>query len=159
MEIWKDIVGYEGHYQVSGFGNVKSLKYSKEKLLKPRYDGKGYFHVNLCKCGKHKNRKIHQLVAEAFLGHTPDGYNGLIIDHKNNIKSDNRVENLQITTARHNTSKDRKGSSKYTGVSWYKRSSKWTAQIQINGKLKYLGAFTNEIEASNAYQQSIKKLN
>jgi hypothetical protein len=160
IETWKDIPSYEGIYQISDFGNVKSFKYGKEKLLKPGTNGQGYLKVDLCKEGEMKTKSVHQLAAEVFLGHKSDGYNGLIVDHKNNIKTDNRLENLQLVTARHNSSKDRKvGTSKYTGVHWNKATSKWKAQIQINGKVKYIGLFTCELAASQAYKNELKQIN
>jgi hypothetical protein len=130
-EIWKDIPGYEGKYQVSNLGNVKSLerivlrngKYpflNKEKPLKYGFDGGGYFRVNLCKNGKAKNFLVHHLVARTFLNHKPCGHK-LVIDHKNNIRTDNRLENLQLISHRENISKDQKNtSSNYTGVCWHK---------------------------------------
>lgn len=70
MEIWKDIDGYEGLYQISNEGNVKSLNYShtgKERLLKPASNRGGYLHVQLCKDGKVKHHTVHRLVAQAFI--------------------------------------------------------------------------------------------
>ena len=69
-EIWKDIEGYEGLYQVSNFGNVKSLNYKRsgrEKILKPSKDNDGYLHVNLCKNNNQKGFTIHRLVAKTFI--------------------------------------------------------------------------------------------
>ena len=85
-----------------------------------------------------KTHIIHQLVAIAFLGHMPDGME-TTIDHINNIKTDNRVENLEVVTARENVSRyneNRVTSSKNRGVCWSKQNQKWHAQIQINGKEK-----------------------
>tara|TARA_R110001606_G_scaffold117801_2_gene247758 strand:- start:6393 stop:6878 length:486 start_codon:yes stop_codon:yes gene_type:complete len=155
MEIYRDIPNYED-YQVSNLGNVKSLKGKKERVLKSSTLGAGYLKVALCKNGKSKTFTVHKLVAMAFLNHTFNGFKGLIIDHKNAIKSDNRLENLQLISQRLNASKDRKGTSKYTGVSWYKACDKWQSHIIINGKIKHLGYFTNEIEASNEYQKALK---
>ena len=61
-EIWKDIKDYDGHYQVSNLGNVKSFKYDKEKVLKPIIDKGGYCIVTLCKNKKSKNFKVHRLL-------------------------------------------------------------------------------------------------
>ena len=71
-EIWKDIKYYDGLYQISSMGRVKSLgngssNNSKERILKGGKDGSGYLYVNLCKEGKIKNFHIHRLVASAFL--------------------------------------------------------------------------------------------
>ena len=82
--------------------------------------------------------------------------NKLIVDHINNDKLDNTVENLQYITQRLNSSKDKKNTSSiYTGVSWNKEKKKWKSCIRINGKSKHLGYFTDELEASNTYQKAI----
>ncbi len=168
-EIWKDIFGYEGLYQISNFGNVKSLKrislmrnkyqfIKKEKILKPCLDNVGYYNVNLYKNNFQKTFKIHKLVAIAFLNHTPCGYK-LVVNHKNFIKTDNKLENLEIITSRENTNLQHiKSSSKYTGVSWHKNIKKWQSYIKINNKLIYLGVFENEIDAHNEYQNKLKTI-
>ena len=168
MEIWKEIKGYEGMYEVSSFGRVKGLNrkvihssgkvlIKKEKTLKPNISTGGYLRVSLSKKGKVKYKKIHQLVAIAFLRHNPCGMK-LVVDHINTIKTDNRLDNLQVITQRENSSKDKKGSSKYTGVRYVKANKKWRSQIIINGKYNHLGYFTKEEEASEAYQTALKGL-
>ena len=160
-EIFKDIPNYEGLYQVSNLGNVKSLTRKgclNDRILKPNTDDGGYLKVNLRKDNKTKTRKIHQLVAEAFLGHTPCGIK-LVVNHKNFIRQDNRVENLEIVTSRQNSDqKHLKSSSEYTGVSWAKDKNKWASMISINGKQKNLGYFACELKAAYAYQTELNKL-
>ena len=167
-EEFKDIPGYEGMYQVSNLGRVKSLSRemyngfsyftSKEKILKNGKDAHNYFNVNLCKNGKAKMFKIHQLVVMVFLGHKPDGTNKIVVDHINNIQHDNRLENLQLITNRENSSKDKigKGSSKYTGVLFNKNNKKWKSDITINNVKFFIGYYENEIDAHNAYQKALK---
>ena len=167
MEIWKDIKGYEGLYQVSNLGRVKSLsRYSfgegrqkrklKEKILKPT-NKKEYFKVRLYNRSGYKFFKIHHLVAINFLNYSKS--KKYIIDHVNNNKSDNRVENLQIITQRQNLSKDKKNkTSKYTGVSWDKENKKWRAVICIKGKNKCLGRYKSEYQANLVYKKTIKDL-
>lgn len=158
MEIYKDIIGYENHYQVSDFGNVRSLKKGKI-ILKPQLGRHGYYHVNLSINGKIRTKKIHQLVAIAFHSHTPNGMKS-VVNHKNFIRTDNRAVNLEIVTSRENSNlKHLKSSSQFTGVSWYKRSKKWVAMITNEGKNKNLGYFTDEKEAHNAYQNALKQIN
>lgn len=102
MEIFKDIEGYEGLYQVSNLGRVKSLNYwrtKKERILKPRYNCSGYLHVTLCIDHIQKNHRIHRLVCNAFLTN-PD--NKETINHINGIKSDNRLDNLEWATLSEN---------------------------------------------------------
>ena len=157
-EIFKDIPNYEGMYQVSNLGRVKSLKFNKEKILKLGLGGCGYLIVAFCK-GKQKTINVHQLVAIAFLNHKPNGNNGLIVDHKDNNPLNNRLENLQLISHRENLSKDRKGcSSKYIGVCWSKKDNKWVSSISINGERKHLGLFKCELEASAEYQKELEML-
>ena len=157
-EKWKDVPEYEGLYQVSNFGRVKSLKFNKQRILKLTSDPNGYYRCNLYSKGKRGRFKVHKLVAISFLGHVPDGHN-IVVDHVNNDKSNNRLENLQLISHRENTSKDKKGySSQYVGVTWNKSTSKWLSRIVIEGELKYLGSFTYEIEAAEAYQTKLKEL-
>jgi hypothetical protein len=159
-EIWKDIAGYEGQYQVSNFGNVKSKKYNKEKLLNGSISNKGYIQFTLSWAEKNKYNVYlaHQLIAMAFLGHIPCGHK-LVIDHINDNILDNRLENLQIVTNRYNTCKTQgRYSSKYKGVSFSKRRKKWRAEILYKNKRKVLGYFIDEYEAHLAYQNAVKNL-
>ena len=155
-EIWKDIKDYEGLYKVSNLGRVKSLKFGKERILSAATNATGYSLVALCN-GKTKAITVHQLVAMAFLNHKPCGHK-IVVDHINTIKTDNRLENLQVITHRQNCTKDKKGTSKYTGVHWCKPRNKWRAEIRINGKTKYLGSFKSELEASEAYQLKLETI-
>jgi len=157
-EIFKDIPGYEGAYQVSDKGNVKSLNFRKERLLKQSSDSTGYLKISLYKDGKEKSITIHVLVAIAFLNHIQCG-NNLVVDHIDNDPLNNNLRNLQIITHRENVSKDRRGvSSQYTGVSWNKSTKKWVASIYTNGKQKNLGSFKTELEAHHAYQKKLKEI-
>lgn len=165
-EIWKYVPGYEGLYQASNLGSVKSLDrlvlYSdgSKRIHKGRIlsaSVKIYKKVQLTKDKKVKDFLVHQLVAMAFLGHIPCGLKR-IVDHINNDKLDNRVENLQITTVRVNNSKDQKNkTSKYTGVHWYKQKKCWRATVCINRKNIHLGNFENEYDAYLEYKKAVKK--
>jgi len=155
IEEFREIEGYEGMYQVSNLGRVKSFWYGKERILKGGINSRGYSAVVLYKDNKIKTRSIHQLVAVAFLGHKPCGHK-LVVNHINFYKTDNRVENLEIVTNRENSNqKHLKSSSIYTGVCLEKHAKKWRADIFVNGKLKYLGCFTDEIEAHRTYENAL----
>ena len=98
-EYWKPVVGYEGHYQVSNFGRVKSIKFGKERILKPGTNKYGYLLVMLCKDGKVKGFTVHRLVAEAFL---PNPHNYPCVNHKDENKQNNNVSNLEWCSAQYN---------------------------------------------------------
>jgi hypothetical protein len=102
MEIWKDIEGYEGKYQVSSCGRVKSLNYNKtgrEQILEPIKFSNGYLLVCLYKNGKGKYKLIHRLVAEAFI---PNPKNLPYVNHKDENKENNRVDNLEWCEQKYN---------------------------------------------------------
>lgn len=98
-ETWLDVVGYEGLYQVNGRGDVKSLKFGKERILKSSKSRYGYLIVSPCKEGKKKSFRVHRLVWEAFYGKIPDG---MEIDHIDGNKLNNSVDNLRCVTSKEN---------------------------------------------------------
>lgn len=94
-EIWKDIPGYEGKYQVSNLGNIKSLNYNntnKEKILKTKTNKFGFLEVKLSKNNKPKDFMVARLVAETFI---PNLANKPKVMHKSINKTDNSVKNLK----------------------------------------------------------------
>lgn len=102
IEIWKDIKGYEGRYQISNFGNVMSLNYNntgKPHLLAPSKDKDGYYQVGLSMKQNRKYFRIHRLVAEAFI---PNPENKEQVNHKDEIKNNNNVDNLEWATVSEN---------------------------------------------------------
>lgn len=101
IERFKNIEGYEGLYQVSNLGNVKSLNYGKERILKPIKNGKGYLQVILCKNGKHKMYQVHRLVATVFL---PNPNNLPCVNHKDENSLNNCLYNLEWCTYSYNNS-------------------------------------------------------
>lgn len=158
-EIWKSVVGYEGLYEVSNIGNVRSLNFYRNKglikNLKLCTDKKGYQYVTLNKNGKWGIQKVHKLVAMAFLNHIPDGYN-CVIDHINHIPNDNRVENLQIISNRENLSKDKTSSTKKTGVYLNKNTNKYYVQIMKGTTCFVLGTYSDLEYAENLYKRAVE---
>lgn len=98
-EIWKQIEGGYEEYQVSNFGQIKSLKSKNEKILHLDKDRYGYMNVKLCKNGTMKKFKVHRLVAMAFI-ENPNGFPE--INHKDGNKENNFVENLEWVTKSQN---------------------------------------------------------
>lgn len=167
FETWKSVKGYESLYEISTYGNIKSLTrivlmkglfpfIKPEAILKPSIKNNGYFSVGLTRENKVKTFNVHQLMAIAYLDHEICGME-LIVDHIDNDKSNNHKNNLQLIKQRLNASKDRAGyTSNFIGVCWDKSRNKWVAQISINGKTKLIGRFNIEYEAAQAY---VEKLN
>ena len=109
-EVWKDIEGYEGLYQVSNLGRVKSLSREvvgsygrkhvlKEKIRKLISDKEGYLTVTLHKGGMRKTFKVHRLVASSFIVNSASRQ---FVNHLNGIKEDNKVKNLEWATSSEN---------------------------------------------------------
>lgn len=108
-EIWKDIEGYEGLYQVSNIGRVKSLNYNhtnQEKILKYGIDTSGYRVITLWKNRKGKTKTVHRLVANTFI---PNPNNYPIINHKDENKQNNSVDNLEWCTYKYNLGYNKHG--------------------------------------------------
>ena len=167
-EIWKDIPNYEGLYQASNLGRIKSLpKYKhynngrvdflKERILILKTHNK-YKCVNLYKNKVQKTFGVHRLISMCFIDNP---LNKKCINHKNFIKDDNRIENLEWVTHRENNkhfNESKNFTSKYIGVCWNKKSEKWEVGCTIQGIKKYLGLFENELDAKNAYINFLKTI-
>lgn len=104
-EVWKDVVGYEGLYQISNTGKVKSLpkwagkSLRKERILKTPPDKDGYIKVVLCKNNKTRFLSVHRLMAEVFI---PNPNNFPQINHKDENKQNNNLDNLEWCTCKYN---------------------------------------------------------
>jgi len=130
-EIWKDIPGYEGLYQVSNYANVRSLRFGKIKIIKSHKDKLGYKHIRLRKDGKRKMYLVHRLVAMAFI---PNPDNLPIINHKDENPDNNSPENLEWCTYQYNNTYGHHGeklSKSITGTINRKGTSKVVLQIDI----------------------------
>jgi len=161
-EVWKDVVGYEGLYEVSNHGRVKSVAKIVQRssshmtcnvhILKQNFNSCGYLRCRLSKDGVIKNLSVHRIVAFAFLEYPSSTFEKYIVDHISGIKINNRSDNLRFVTQRENATvcfrkNSEKQSSKYAGVSLKKRTNKWIAFIRVNKDLKYIGSFEKESDA------------
>lgn len=159
QEIWKDIEGYEGKYQISNFGRVKSLVFRnnkyliyREKILKPNIGKDGYVRIGL----RDKNKKtktylVHRLVAQAFIS---DYNNSLVVNHKDENKSNNNVLNLEWTTIRENNQysfnlhKDRIKAMQTQEVNKLRGYRKRKPVIQINKQNEIIARYDGIVSAS-----------
>lgn len=109
-EVWKPVIGFEGFYEASNLGRVRSLdrevdskagsvRIIKGKVLKPVMHRNGYLQIHLCKEGKHKWFSVHRLVYAAFCGTIPSG---MQVNHIDECKTNNRLENLNLMTHKEN---------------------------------------------------------
>ena len=145
-EIWKDVIGYEGLYQVSNHGRIKSLKFNKERILKPGLNNTGYFIVNLFINNKSKIYKIHRLIAIHFV---PNPVNKPQVNHKDGNKLNNHVDNLEWCTRSENMKHAWKN-----GLCENVRK-KAIKQGSMNGK-EYLSKKVQCIETGIVYESGIQ---
>ena len=145
-EVWKDIVDYEGYYQVSNKGNVRSIgrkdsigRKRRGLTLKLRNTRKGYILVDLSKNGIRETKYTHRLVAEAFL---PNPNNYPEVNHRDEVKDNNNVENLEWCDTRYNLN--------------YGTARKRAAKKTSN-KVKAVNVVTGEVLTFNSTQESGRK--
>jgi hypothetical protein len=142
-EIWKDVIGYEGLYQVSNLGSVKSIYYKNGKTLKPLLCTNKYLMVNLYKNKKSSPQLIHRLMYEAFYG--IKSCTKYVIDHIDNNKLNNNLDNLQYITNRQNSYKDKTSKSGHHNI--YLNSGSYLVRLRINNIKKSIGTFKTIEEA------------
>ena len=159
MELWKAIPGFNGKYEVSNYGKVKNTQRNRE--LKGSIGSGGYIRVDLMVDKiKHKNFRVHKLVAMAFLDHIPCGLH-MTVDHIDFNKLNNHSDNLQLISLRDNNIKSAikyKKTSLYLGVHYCSRTNRYVARIIKSKKKYYLGSFINEEHAAKRYQEMELKL-
>ena len=159
-EIWKDVVGYEGQYEVSNLARVRSLKlYAKTtgRILKQKYIKK-YISVPLSHKNKCTNCTVHRLVAKAFV---PNPKKLKQVNHIDGDRSNNKASNLEWVSARENSChafKDKKGKdSKYIGVYKSYNCSTWYAKIYMNGAQHRFYGFKTDRDAYKKYLSVAKE--
>lgn len=168
-EVWKDVPDFEGHYQISNFGRVRSILTSqgtyRERLRKTYLDRNGYENVDLWKLNKQYKQLVHRLVAKAFI---PNPENKPTINHIDGIKHNNDLRNLEWVTQSENLvhasetglidkeackqrmlgTKSKNSKSSYHNVSYDNSRNKWIASIKIDRKTTGSKRFDNEIDAA-----------
>ena len=147
MQIWKDIEGYKGHYQISNYGNVRSLK--KDAFLMKGGYLKGYKIISLWKNGTGKMFRVHRLVAAAFI---PNPDNKPCIDHIDGDRANNHADNLRWVTAKEN-------SNNYNAPNTYKgkkinKGGKAVLQYDLEGNFIKEWVTTMEIQRQLNYHRS-----
>lgn len=171
QEKWKDISDYEGIYQISNYGRVRSLliwdvnyknfvKRNKPKILMPTDNGNGYLIINLSKDRKRKSKYIHRLVAQEFIRKP---LKNEVVNHKDYNKKNNRVDNLEWCTQKENIS--------YSVINMYKQHGtkppkttgekyirkKWNSYELSIGK-KYIGNYKTLEEAKNVREKVVMQI-
>lgn len=141
-EIWKDIKGYEGHYQISNLGRVKSLprkykwgngyKETQEKILSTSKRNNGYLCVSLCIDSKKKTHSLHKLVALTFIPN-PNSYP--CINHKDENKTNNKADNLEWCDSRYNNNYGEHNLKVSQSNKNHKSKSKTVYQYDLEGNL------------------------
>jgi len=165
-EEWRDIPGYEGFYQVSSWGAVRSLlrrlidgRVKKGAILKPHITKTGYLRIELNKDRFKQKFGVHQLVAMAFHGHVRSGQD-VVPNHKDFDPLNNYYKNIELVPQRTNANhKHLPSNSEYVGVSFSTKINKFVAYIWIKGSLLSLGSFKDEMDAHEAYKRALKILN
>lgn len=155
----RPIPGYEGLYSATVCGKIISER--RQIILRPDFNSKVYFWLYLYCNGKRKRHMVHRLVGAAF---------GLIeltdpkqqIDHIDNDRLNNCLENLRAATSSNNNAWGPKlnratNKSGYRGVHWAKAREKWRAQITFECKNKHLGYFNEKLDAARAYDKAAKR--
>ena len=157
-EVWKDIAGYEGLYQISSLGNVKSLNYNrtkKERILTPGKRGSGYLFVCLCKVGKSKKFNIHRLVGDAFI-ENPKNFPQ--VNHIDEDKTNNCVDNLEWCTAKYNMNFGTRGARDLETKKLRNRKNAEKSVLQFTKDGKFVNEYHSISEAernTGIYQSNI----
>lgn len=167
QEEWRDVPNFEGFYQVSDLGRIKSSGkrhsnngniYLKQPFVLKQitYNKKyNYLCVNLSKNRKSTRFQLHKIVAMAFLEHIPDGTNKIVVDHKNTIGNDNKLSNLQLLSNRKNISKDAKNKTGHNNI--FKTGKMFRVCATLNNKRLNFGSY-EDLETALSVRDKILRL-
>ena len=158
-QVWVGVEAYDGQYEVSADGQVRSLKRRMPRLLK-QHVVRGYRCVNLCMPKQRQVKwRVHRLVALMLLPAADDEHRTLV-DHVDGDRLNNHVSNLRWVTPRENCLNRRPvgGSSEVKGVARHKATGKWEAYISDHGQRHYLGLFAEEAAAVKARRAAEQRL-
>ena len=147
------VPGYDGYYCTRS-GRIFSAMKSFHEIATNAKDKDGYLKATLYKDKKPIHLRKHRVIAMTFLGDSE-----LMINHKNSIKSDNRVENLEYVSERENQSHRRKRDGYLVGVCWARKEHKWRAYFQQDHKWEHLGFYDSKEEAKEAYLHRLNNQN
>ena len=155
LEQWRTISGFP-NYMISSCGRVMNIR--TFRVLKPGINSCGYLLVGLYSNVEVSSKKIHRLVANAFILNLTDLP---CVDHQDRNCLNNHLSNLRWCTLKENCqnrSKNKNGTSVYKGVCFHKKANKWRAKIKHNGQQIHLGYFLDESEAGRAYDRKADEL-
>ncbi len=160
MEIFKDIKGYKGHYQISNFGIIRSLKFGKNIILKSNIPAKGYLQIHLCKNNIVKQYTIHKLIAIHFISNPK---NKPCINHKDGNKLNNNIENLEWVTYSENSIHALKNGLMSSPPTWkgkfgYDHCRSIEIHQYCGETLKYLISFASRCETERKMGYGINNL-
>ena len=167
LEIWRPVKGYEGYYEVSNFGRVRSIDryvdcsdgtthFIKGKLLNGKIERTGYIRITLTKYGIPKAFKAHRLVVWAFPEICGEWFEGAQVNHKNEIISDNRAENLEVCTAKYNSNYGTHSQRCAEKLKNRKDTSKPVLQFDMEGNFIKEWESVNEIERAGFNRNNVK---
>lgn len=154
MEVWKDIHGYNGLYQISSNGRIRSYYFGKCKYLKLLKSTNGYLRINLFKDKISKGYLIHQLLFYTFKNIKSNRI--LVVDHIDNNIFNNKLDNLQLVTNRYNSSKDKKQISNHYNI--YNNGNSFLVRMRINQNKYSIGTYKNIQQAINSRDYFINNI-
>jgi len=167
-EVWEPIKGYQGFYEISNLGKVRSVfrydgrAYKHGKILTPWLSKPGrYAMITLWKNNKKKHLTLHRLVWDHFGNKSRNGQL-LQVDHIDENKTNCSINNLQLLTTRQNVSKSIRhkkiAKSPFIGIYWKRDKQRWIARLRLGKKIIYLGSSKIESEAALFYQKKLLQL-